>query len=316
MHKITIILLSVIALCASEPSAFEAGNLDAPNPYGLTSSEKVILKNKKEVKTFEKNQVKRIEQLPNKIKKFEREIFGCKNDADRAFKKFQKSNDYFAFEYSYNEIFKSISGKKGRPATDDKILKGYSLKIVHTGSNEVKIKEEKNTKGRFILATNELDKNKISDNKILLEYKSQSKVENSFRFIKDPSFLISDIYLKKPERIEALMVIMALSLMIYNVGEYHLRKILEEANETVPNQVGKEIQNPTLKWIFQYFRGINVLNFDLNGTNNTIVTGLNSVHEKIISFFGEAAIEMYAFSEEKALTVFKLKEDRFLLSKT
>ena len=52
MHKITIILLSVIALCASEPSAFEAGNLDAPNPYGLTSSEKVILKNKKEVKTL------------------------------------------------------------------------------------------------------------------------------------------------------------------------------------------------------------------------------------------------------------------------
>lgn len=34
-------------LLASEPSAFGAGDLDSDNPYGLTSSEKSILKNKK-----------------------------------------------------------------------------------------------------------------------------------------------------------------------------------------------------------------------------------------------------------------------------
>jgi methyl-accepting chemotaxis protein len=33
-------------LLAEEPSALGAGNLDAPNPYGLTSAEKNILKNK------------------------------------------------------------------------------------------------------------------------------------------------------------------------------------------------------------------------------------------------------------------------------
>lgn len=55
MQKQILLLLVSISIYASEPSAFDAGNLDAPNPYGLTSSEKVILKNKKEVKTLSTN---------------------------------------------------------------------------------------------------------------------------------------------------------------------------------------------------------------------------------------------------------------------
>lgn len=42
------LLLSVIA-SAAEPSAFGAGDLNAPSPYGLTHEEKLILENKKEL---------------------------------------------------------------------------------------------------------------------------------------------------------------------------------------------------------------------------------------------------------------------------
>ncbi|NPA73742.1 MAG: hypothetical protein GXO12_03445 [Epsilonproteobacteria bacterium] len=55
MQKILIVLLFAIFSYAEEPSAFGAGDLDSPNPYGLTSSEKVILKNKKKVKTLSVN---------------------------------------------------------------------------------------------------------------------------------------------------------------------------------------------------------------------------------------------------------------------
>ncbi|MDD5212705.1 MAG: tetratricopeptide repeat protein [Sulfuricurvum sp.] len=44
------LLLSVIA-SATEPSAFGAGDLNAPNPYGLTHEEKLILENKKELQS-------------------------------------------------------------------------------------------------------------------------------------------------------------------------------------------------------------------------------------------------------------------------
>ncbi len=42
-----IYLLLPLLLSANEPSAFDAGNLDIENPYGLTQSEKQILQNKK-----------------------------------------------------------------------------------------------------------------------------------------------------------------------------------------------------------------------------------------------------------------------------
>lgn len=56
MKKLIILILvaPIGVLLASEPSAYSAGNLDSTSPYGLTSSEKHILKNKEEVKSLEK----------------------------------------------------------------------------------------------------------------------------------------------------------------------------------------------------------------------------------------------------------------------
>lgn len=42
-------LLLTIAASATEPSVFGAGDLNSPNPYGLTHEEKLILENKKEL---------------------------------------------------------------------------------------------------------------------------------------------------------------------------------------------------------------------------------------------------------------------------
>ncbi|MCK9373833.1 MAG: tetratricopeptide repeat protein [Sulfuricurvum sp.] len=44
-------LLLSLSLSASEPSVFGAGDLNNPNPYGLTNEEKLILENKKELQT-------------------------------------------------------------------------------------------------------------------------------------------------------------------------------------------------------------------------------------------------------------------------
>ena len=47
MRLALLAFLLPLSLFAGEPSAFGAGNLDSDNPYGLTSGEKTILKNKK-----------------------------------------------------------------------------------------------------------------------------------------------------------------------------------------------------------------------------------------------------------------------------
>ncbi len=52
---IYIFFIFSIYLCAVEPSAFEAGDLNIAHPYGLTNDEKVILKNKREVEKLSTN---------------------------------------------------------------------------------------------------------------------------------------------------------------------------------------------------------------------------------------------------------------------
>lgn len=51
--RTTVALTALFSLCAfaSEPSVFGAGDLNNPNPYGLTNEEKLILENKKEIQS-------------------------------------------------------------------------------------------------------------------------------------------------------------------------------------------------------------------------------------------------------------------------
>jgi TolA-binding protein len=48
---VTLSFLFSLVASAAEPSAFGAGDLNSPNPYGLTHEEKLILENKKEIQT-------------------------------------------------------------------------------------------------------------------------------------------------------------------------------------------------------------------------------------------------------------------------
>ena len=66
---------------------------------------------------------------------------------------------------------------------------------------------------------------------------------------------MDSIFLKLPRRVEALMMVMTLCLMVYNFGQYKLRERLKKQQTTLPNQLGKGVHNPTLKWIFQLMEG-------------------------------------------------------------
>ena len=60
------------------------------------------------------------------------------------------------------------------------------------------VAERRQNLGRFVLATNDRD---LSPDELLANYKEQGTVERGFRFLKDPSFWVVEIYLKKPSRI-------------------------------------------------------------------------------------------------------------------
>jgi len=99
----------------------------------------------------------------------------------------------------------------------------------------------------------------LSAKELLDEYKSQQRVERGFRFLKSPQFLSDALFLKSPKRIEAMLMIMTLSLLVYSALEYKIRNELKQQNKTFPNQLGKPIKNPTTRWIFENFHEIQIV---------------------------------------------------------
>lgn len=79
------------------------------------------------------------------------------------------------------------------------------------------IQQEMQKLGRFVLATNDLE---LSSDTLLEYYNGHCAVERGFRFLKDKSFRVSEVYLKKNSRIQALSMIMVLCLFIYSMVEF------------------------------------------------------------------------------------------------
>jgi transposase len=136
----------------------------------------------------------------------------------------------------------------------------------------------------FILATNELDDTSLPPQEVLAGYKGQVHAERSFRFLKDPGFLASSLYLKKPERIMALLMVMTVCLLVYAALEFRIRTVLKEHGATFPDQKGKRIQNPTARWVFHYFVGIHVLYLP---QHVPIVTNLTEEHQHLLQLLGK-----------------------------
>jgi transposase len=73
----------------------------------------------------------------------------------------------------------------------------------------------------FVLISN-VPKEQMDDREILREYKEQVSVEACFRILKDPYF-IDELFVKIPERLEALAYVMIISLMVLNLLEHNVR---------------------------------------------------------------------------------------------
>ena len=137
--------------------------------------------------------------------------------------------------------------------------------------DEEEVAQSRSKLGRFILASNN---NEIDQNTMLSYYKGQQAVERGFRFLKDKQFRVSKVYLKKEERIEALAMIMVLTLLIYSYAEWILRKRLKETGLSIPDQKGKPTQRPSLKRVFLLFYGITEVTIDSGGETHREITNL------------------------------------------
>lgn len=187
---------------------------------------------------------------------------------------------------------------RGRPRPDVAPLRTTWQVQATVHVDPAALTHEAARRARFVLATNVLEASALPDEAVITTYKAQNgTVERGFAFLKDPLFLASSVFLKKPERIMALSLIMVLCLLVYRLAEWRLRQQLVVTGQTVPTQLRQPTARPTLRWIFECFEGIDLVTIrgpgGGPGGEQRLLVGLQPLHTLVVSLLGRFCQDIY-----------------------
>ncbi len=224
--------------------------------------------------------------LDKKIKEITKTPFQCRPDADAAAAGLihlaRKSLHQVSVEVSEIPRFGRGRPKIGETRTPKSF--DYSL-IVKVEENPEKTEELRLEAGCFVLITNVPVKNKEqkwSPANLLRLYKNQDGIEKNFGFLKDPA-IINAIFLKKPERIEVLGLVLLLALLIWRLMERNLKLYVENTGKLLPGWKQRMTKNPTSFMMSTKFLNIIVITI---GNQRKLARPLNEVQIKYLKALG------------------------------
>lgn len=187
-------------------------------------------------------------ELEKKIKEMNHQPFKCLPDAKEAAKELAKAANKSLHNITV-EITEVPRYGRGRPKKDEikkpKCIE-YKLDVSIEEATE-KIEKLRFEAGCFVLITNVPIQDKDQSwagEELLRLYKEQDGIEKNFGFLKDPA-IVNAIFLKKPERVEALGLILLLSLLLWRLVERDLRLYVKETDTPLPGWKKQPTRNPT-----------------------------------------------------------------------
>ena len=212
--------------------------------------------------------------------------FYCQADADAAAEKIIKiaANSYHKLTYGIRKVAKYPRGRpaKGKPRTPT----GYEYLVdIEIDVDADAIAPMRLEAGCFVLLTN------LSGKKeqvqwpavTLLElYKNQSGIEQNFGFLKDP-VIVNSIFLKKPNRIEVLGLILVIALLIWRLMERCMRQHLERTKGKISGWKNRPTKRPTSFMMTTKFLSILVAK---SGKQRQLVRPLKPVQLEFLQAMG------------------------------
>ena len=147
------------------------------------------------------------------------------------------------------------------------------------------IKKKRQEAGCFVLLTNrpKTGDEGQSAQPLLETYKDQSGIEHNFGFLKNP-LIVNDLFLKKPERIEALGMILVMSLLIWNLMQRSMRLYVKNnQTTTLSGWDGKKTDRPTSFMMTTKFKGLHLMR---NNQKRILKPNLNPVQIKYLDALG------------------------------
>jgi transposase len=124
---------------------------------------------------------------------------------------------------SYELIDHKRYATKGRPTADTPIKASEWPMPARVRPDVERLEAAKQHKACFVLGTNIMTE-PLSDAEVIAGYTGQARAEGGCRFLKDPLFFVSSLFVNKPCRIQELLMVMTLALLVYAVAQRRLRR--------------------------------------------------------------------------------------------
>jgi transposase len=177
----------------------------------------------------------------------------------------------------------------GRPSrTQPRRVKAwrYGLQVTLHERSEVSARKTQET-GCFVLLTHVPTAGEMAHTArdVLRAYKEQHGIEQNFGFLKDP-LMVNSLFLKKPERIEALGLVLWLALLLWRLVERTLRVHVETTETPLTGWDKKATQQPTAFMMMTKFAAVMVIKV---GSQRQLARPLSTVQQQYLRALGVPA---------------------------
>jgi transposase len=208
----------------------------------------------------------------------------CRADAEAAAEKLRAmQTDYHRVEVSVEE---RPQYGKGRPSTrkprEVKAMR-YGLQPGLTARAD-RLATKREEAGCFVLLTNVPKEGAFAHGAgdVLQAYKEQHGMEQNFSFLKDP-LIVNSLFLKKPERIEALGLVLLLALLLWRILERSMRAHVDTTGTVLAGWDKKRTARPTAFMMVTKFSGVIVLKV---GEQRRLAQPLSAVQQQYLTAVG------------------------------
>jgi transposase len=194
------------------------------------------------------------------VRTAEQQEYFCRADADSAAAQLRAAHAaYHVVDVTVTE--RPVYGR-GRPSSHKPRpvqATRYRLKTTISPQTE-RIARMEEEAGCFVLLTNVPTAGNLahSARDILSVYKEQHGTEQNYGFLKDP-VIVNSLFLKKPERLEALGLVLLLALLIWRVMERAMRMHVDTTRMPLMGWDKQATERPTAFMMVTKFAGVIVL---------------------------------------------------------
>jgi transposase len=211
----------------------------------------------------------------------EQQAYFCRADADAAAAQLR------AVHTAYHLLDVTVEERpqygRGRPSsTKPRAVKAmrYGLKTTVSDQTE-RIARMSEEAGCFVLLTNVPTAGDLahSAGEVLTVYKEQHGTEQNYGFLKDP-VIVNSLFLKKPERIEALGLVCLLALLIWRLMERTMRTYVDTTSTPLTGWDKKATKRPTSFMMVTKFVGVIVVKL---GPQRQLARPLSAVQQQYLT---------------------------------